>query len=83
MRVRSASTARAAASSAAPNATGLTPRPTSLLRLGADGPTHAQIARRLGLSDGTVRTHLENIYSRLRVSSRSAAILRAFPGPEA
>jgi len=28
-------------------------------------------AARLGLSEATVRKHLENIYSRLRVSSRS------------
>jgi DNA-binding NarL/FixJ family response regulator len=49
------------------------------LRLVADGRTNAQIARRLGLSEGTVRTHLENIYGRLQVSSRTAAVLRAFP----
>ena len=36
-------------------------------------------ARRLGLSEGTVRTHLENIYGRLQVSSRTAAVTRAFP----
>ncbi len=58
----------------------LTPRQTDLLRLVADGRTNAQIARRLGLSEGTVRTHLENIYGRLQVSSRTAAVLRAFPG---
>ena len=57
----------------------LTPRQTDLLRLAADGHTNAQIARRLGLSEGTVRTHLENIYGRLQVSSRTAAVLRAFP----
>ena len=57
----------------------LTPRQTDLLRLVADGHTNAQIARRLGLSEGTVRTHLENIYGRLQVSSRTAAVLRAFP----
>jgi DNA-binding NarL/FixJ family response regulator len=57
----------------------LTPRQTGLLRLVADGHTNAQIARRLGLSEGTVRTHLENIYGRLQVSSRTAAVLRAFP----
>ena len=33
----------------------------------------------LGLSEATVRTHLENIYGRLQVSSRTAAVLRAFP----
>ena len=58
---------------------GLTPRQTDLLRLVADGHTNSQIARRLGLSEGTVRTHLENIYGRLQVSSRTAAVLRAFP----
>ena len=58
---------------------GLTPRQTGLLRLVADGHTNAQIARRLGLSEGTVRTHLEHIYEGLKVSSRTAAVLRAFP----
>ena len=57
----------------------LTPRQTSLLHLVADGRTNAQIARHLGLSEGTVRTHLQNIYDRLQVSSRTAAVLRAFP----
>jgi hypothetical protein len=37
------------------------------------------LARRLGLSEGTVRTHLENIFSRLQVTSRTAAVLHAFP----
>jgi DNA-binding CsgD family transcriptional regulator len=58
---------------------GLTPRQTGLLKLVADGHTNIQIARRLGLAEGTVRTHLENIYERLGVSSRTAAVLRAFP----
>jgi DNA-binding CsgD family transcriptional regulator len=57
----------------------LTPRQTGLLDLLAAGYTNAQIARRLGISQGTVRTHLENIYRRLQVSSRTAAIARAFP----
>ena len=58
----------------------LTPRQTGLLRLVAAGHTNTQIARRLGISEGTVRTHLENIYERLHVSSRTAAVTRAFPG---
>ena len=61
----------------------LTPRQKELLRLVAAGHTNAQIARRLGLSEGTVRTHLENIYGRLQVSSRTAAVTRAFPVPAA
>jgi DNA-binding CsgD family transcriptional regulator len=54
----------------------LTPRQRDLLRLVAAGQTNAQIARRLGISEGTVRTHLENIYKRLGVTSRAAAVTR-------
>jgi DNA-binding CsgD family transcriptional regulator len=57
----------------------LTPRQNDLLRLLAAGHTNTQIARQLGISEGTVRTHLENIYERLNVSSRTAAVTRAFP----
>jgi DNA-binding CsgD family transcriptional regulator len=57
----------------------LTARQWDLLRLAAAGATNAQIARRLGISEGTVRTHMENIFARLQVSSRAAAITRAFP----
>jgi len=56
----------------------LTPRQWQLIDLLAAGRTNAQIARRLGISEATVRTHLENIYRRLGVSSRSAAVTRAF-----
>ena len=57
----------------------LTARHWDLLRLLAVGHTNAQIARGLGISEGTVRTHLENLYGRLNVSSRTAAVTRAFP----
>lgn len=57
----------------------LTPRQLELLRLVAAGYSNRQIARRLRLADGTVRKHLENIYTRLGVTSRTAAIARAFP----
>jgi DNA-binding CsgD family transcriptional regulator len=56
----------------------LTPRQEDLLQLVAAGHTNTQIARRLGISESTVRTHLENIYQRLQVSSRTAAVTRAF-----
>jgi DNA-binding NarL/FixJ family response regulator len=57
----------------------LTPRQRDLLRLVAAGHTNTQIGRRLGISEGTVRTHLQNVYARLQVSSRTAAVTRAFP----
>ena len=49
-----------------------------LLRLVADGYTNAQIGRRLGISEGTVRKHLDNTFARLHVSSRAAAVIKAF-----
>jgi DNA-binding CsgD family transcriptional regulator len=57
----------------------LTSRQNDLLRLVAAGHTNTQIARRLGISESTVRTHLENVYEKLHVSSRAAAVTRAFP----
>ena len=57
----------------------LTPRQVEVLSLVAAGHTNATIARRLRISEGTVRIHLENSYARLHVSSRIAAINRAFP----
>ena len=57
----------------------LTPRQWELLHLIRAGHTNSQIARELRLSEGTVRTHLENIYGRLDVSNRTAALMRAFP----
>ena len=58
----------------------LTSRQWELLRLVAAGHTNAQIARRVGVAEGTVRKHLENTYTRLNVSSRTAAVTCAFPG---
>jgi DNA-binding NarL/FixJ family response regulator len=60
----------------------LTARQQDLLHLLAAGHTNTQIARRLGISEGTVRTHLENIYRLLQVSSRTAAVTRAFADPD-
>lgn len=57
----------------------LTPRHWELLHLVAAGHTNGQIAWRLGVTEKTVGKHLENIYARLQVSSRTAAVTRAFP----
>jgi DNA-binding CsgD family transcriptional regulator len=57
----------------------LTPRQWELLRLVAGGYTNAQIARRLVVSEATVRKHIENIFQRLDVTNRTAAVACAFP----
>jgi DNA-binding CsgD family transcriptional regulator len=57
----------------------LTARQLELLQLVAAGHDNAAIARRLGISRLTVRKHLENVFARLGVPSRTAAIAQAFP----
>jgi DNA-binding NarL/FixJ family response regulator len=55
----------------------LTDREMEVLRLVADGLTTADIARRLRLSDKTVRNHTSNVVAKLRVEDRAQAIVRA------
>ncbi len=52
---------------------GLTAREVEVLRLVAQGLTDAQVAEHLIISRRTVNWHLTSIYSKLQVSSRSAA----------
>jgi DNA-binding CsgD family transcriptional regulator len=52
---------------------GLTPRELEVLKLVASGLTSARVAERLFLSPRTVNAHLNSIYHKLGVSSRSAA----------
>jgi ATP/maltotriose-dependent transcriptional regulator MalT len=51
----------------------LTAREVEVLRLVAQGLTDAQVAEQLVISPRTVSTHLTSIYSKIQVSSRSAA----------
>jgi DNA-binding NarL/FixJ family response regulator len=51
----------------------LTAREVEVLRLLAGGLTDVQIAEKLVLSPGTVHAHISSIYSKLGVTSRSAA----------
>lgn len=55
----------------------LTEREHQLLTLVARGLTNAAIAERLHLSDKTVRNHVSNIFAKLGVSDRAAAVARA------
>ena len=59
--------------SATAAAGGLTPRELEVLRLVAQGMTNARVARELFLSPRTVNAHLNSVYHKLGVSSRSAA----------
>jgi DNA-binding CsgD family transcriptional regulator len=60
----------------------LTPRQWELLRLVAYGRTNAEIALDLVVTKDTVRKHLENIFTRLGVTTRTGAVAQAFPtGP--
>ena len=54
----------------------LRPSERKILELLAQGLANKEIASRLGLSASTVRWHLENIYSRLHVHSRTEAVLK-------
>ncbi len=56
---------------------GLTERERQVLRLLAHGDTNAVIATRLQISAKTVRNHVSNIFTKLRVTDRAQAILRA------
>ena len=58
----------------------LTPRQWKLLRLVAAGQSNTDIASTLFVSVHTVPKYLENVFSRLSVTSRTAAVARAFPG---
>jgi DNA-binding CsgD family transcriptional regulator len=57
----------------------LTNRQRTVLQLVARGWSNEEIARALLVSKGTVRKHLDNAYRQLGVSSRAAAVARAFP----
>jgi len=56
----------------------LTERETEILRLVAGGLTNGQIADRLVISRATVRTHLEHVFVKLGVHTRTGAVARAF-----
>lgn len=57
---------------------GLTGKELEVLRLMAHGLNNAEIAQRLFVSGATVKTHINNIFSKLEVRDRAAAVSRAF-----
>lgn len=54
----------------------LTRREVEVLRRMAEGDTNARIARRLVISEGTVKTHVKHILRKLGASNRAEAVSR-------
>jgi DNA-binding NarL/FixJ family response regulator len=61
----------------------LSPREREILELLAKGFANKAIADRLGLKHGTVRWHLQHIYDKLHVRSRTEAVLKFLPAKPA
>lgn len=70
--------ARAARGGAAPAPGGLTGREVEVLRLLAAGKTNRVIGAELFISEKTVASHVSHIFTKLGVSSRSAATAYAY-----
>ncbi len=64
-----------AANASLPNA--LTEREQAVMRLVSQGLGNKEIGRRLSLSDNTVKFHLRNIFAKLNVTTRTAAVSAA------
>jgi DNA-binding CsgD family transcriptional regulator len=62
----------------------LTAREREVLALVGEGMTNADVAAQLWISIGTVRRHLENVFAKLDVHTRTAAVarMRAWGEPE-
>ena len=56
---------------------GLTPRELEVLRLVADGLSNAEVADKIGRTEGTVKVHLKNILQKLDVKDRTEAVTTA------
>lgn len=50
----------------------LTPRERELVWLATEGLSNKEIARRIGVTEGTVKIHLHNVYQKLGVTNRTA-----------
>jgi DNA-binding CsgD family transcriptional regulator len=61
---------------------GLTSREYEVMSLVAAGKMNQEIAQLLWLSPNTVRKHLENVFEKLGVTNRTAAVARVFGTPD-
>jgi two-component system nitrate/nitrite response regulator NarL len=56
---------------------GLTPRELEIVRMLASGLRTADMAKRLAISEGTLKIHLHNVYKKLKVQNRVELVLYA------
>jgi DNA-binding NarL/FixJ family response regulator len=75
---RDAPGARAAAGTGDPAVASLTAREREVLELIATGLTNEEIAERLVLGTGTIKTHINHIFLKLGVRNRAEAVIFAF-----
>jgi two-component system, NarL family, response regulator LiaR len=68
---------RHVADPAAPAGEALTPREREVLQLVVEGYANKQLARRLGIAEKTVKTHVSSILQKLGVPDRTAAAVLA------
>jgi DNA-binding CsgD family transcriptional regulator len=62
---------------AAQRSLGLTPRELTVLELAAAGQSNKQIARALGISPNTIKTHMASLLAKLDAARRTEAISKA------
>ncbi|TCO59186.1 response regulator [Actinocrispum wychmicini] len=57
---------------------GLTPRELDVLKLIAEGKSNSEIAQQLYITEGTVKTHVNNLFAKAGLRDRAQAVTYAF-----